>query len=48
MSAAETNQTTIANGSGGICRPKTGFGMIALTTPYATSEAAPAMNDQPR
>ena len=39
MSVIEERQTAIANGSGGICRPKTGFGMIAATRPKATGEA---------
>ena len=31
MSGAEAIHTTMANGSGGICRPNTGFGMMAAT-----------------
>ena len=35
MSGAETSHTPIANASGGICRPNTGLGMIAVTSPNA-------------
>ena len=48
MSSPETSHTTIANGSGAIWRPKTGFGMIALTSPKATRPSTAAPADQAR
>ena len=44
----ETSQTPIANGSGGIWRPKSGFGMIAVTKPNTTRPATAATADQAR
>lgn len=46
MSGAEAIQTPIANGSGAIDRPNTGFGMMAETKPKPMRAARVSATDQ--